>query len=857
MDMTKATPLEPGPIYFFDQLKPERKTWRRRMCTNLFSHLEYYSRAKYSHRKKRKSKGLKKITLTTTATSEKEGARSLSISKSPDVFKLSPNIKFSKVHSRINLFEKCKLIAPEILYELEETLQKYAQCNIPFPVGLVNFLNYSWQDLTEGAYNYVSKDPLLEEGKALKRKSNSMALANLKERKISNHLRREYHAENHLVKPKKDHHVPSRRSMEKLSLVSQNQYSQMSQESDSPVVIHFSLTSKICLENGWIFPQPFSKLEIPNWKTVLGIAVKRLQIARLQIKTEEAKLKKGGLNQQLILSYYNEPESKEESQDLGRSQSFWKELLEGKSLVQMPAVRKADPMMKKFHYALVDGSSLTYYPSGRLAVCQSYSDLPWGGVYTNIFSDLPNQVILGTFTPFGCGSISLPNSRIVVMMFNQDGGLVISKNGILTREWMWPSKGKLNDPVEIWVNKFITVKISGRFAISLDYKCPPQSLKLSLAPVKSKPFPQCLHEVFFPDNKPISGEAKELLKDYKLKCKQLKFTAWNKDASRVGDPEFADTFDLATDISPLHDITTDIQLRRLQKKAKHIILCWLDHYRFAVGVESLHIHKLPKFLQKVVRRKNVLSAKFPLEQKAKEKDGIKEYLRYRNTFLELRGFFKPSPLHHIQRIPACRQSFRFHLPIKIKDSGFASQLVCPVVLRKILCGKEGETFQCSCHNIPEVTDLEYDLLISKQLSSVDQIIIVYVYSAKEKDKTVRKVARMYRKLNRSRNMPCIQSRLDTFRLLKYNIVSASKFTGSNCPLLVQRHNVIPGIFLMYIRGKLLFANFIFNGYSTSINDLQKQIVKTRKDYQMGYFLPSDFRIRAQSTSCLGNEDTLT
>ena len=48
---------------------------------------------------------------------------------------------------------------------------------------------------------------------------------------------------------------------------------------------------------------------------------------------------------------------------------------------------------------------------------------------------------------------------------------------------------------------------------------------------------------------------------------------------------------------------------------------------------------------------------------------------------------------------------------------------------------------------------------------------------------------------------------------------------------------------MYIQGKLLFANFIFNGYSTSAKDLQKQIVKTRSDYHMGYFLPSDFRIR--------------
>lgn len=42
-------------------------------------------------------------------------------------------------------------------------------------------------------------------------------------------------------------------------------------------------------------------------------------------------------------------------------------------------------------------------------------------------------------------------SRIISMMFNQDGGMVISKKGNIVREWMWPSKGKLDDPVDVWV----------------------------------------------------------------------------------------------------------------------------------------------------------------------------------------------------------------------------------------------------------------------------------------------------------------------------------------------------------------------------------------------------------------------
>lgn len=101
---------------------------------------------------------------------------------------------------------------------------------------------------------------------------------------------------------------------------------------------------------------------------------------------------------------------------------------------------------------------------------------------------------------------------------------------------------------------------------------------------------------------------------------------------------------------------------------------------------------------------------------------------------------------------------RLSLPIESKDSWFASHLVCPVVLRKTLCGKEGDSCRCSTYSIPEVTDLEYDYLIGKQLSSIDQIIIVCVFSAMEKDQTIKEVAKVYREQNRTRSMPCIQVR---------------------------------------------------------------------------------------------------
>ncbi|XP_049740067.1 uncharacterized protein C3orf20 homolog [Elephas maximus indicus] len=345
------------------------------------------------------------------------------------------------------------------------------------------------------------------------------------------------------------------------------------------------------------------------------------------------------------------------------------------------------------------------------------------------------------------------------MMFNQDGGLVLNKDGYVIREWMWSSKGKLDDPVEIWVNKFITVKISGRFAVTLVYKWQPQSLTLSLAPVRHKSFPPCLPEA----------------------------------PSSLMHP--ADTLHSAMDMSPMSDVATVTKLRSLQKKVKCLLFQWLDHYRFAFEVGSPHISRILELPQKVVRKQRVSSVNVLLEQKTKEINTDKEYLRFRNTFLELKGTFKPSPVHCTQKTPTSNRSYRLPLFFESSDVWFASQLDCPVVLRKTLCGKEGFTCRCSALSIPEVTDLEYDYLINKRLSSMDQIIIVCVFSPSEKDKAIKEMAHIHRELNRSRNMPCIQSRLDPFRLLKYNIVSASKFTGSNCPLLVQRHNVIPGIFL--------------------------------------------------------------
>ncbi|XP_040610956.1 uncharacterized protein C3orf20 homolog isoform X2 [Mesocricetus auratus] len=779
-----------GPIYFFDQLKPKVRKWKRETLEDQFldpkakddveelvQNLEHLS---HKTEQSTEPESTQENMITLHAGEDK--SYTLINSEPPRTSKCPPDSKFSKSYLHNTLFEEYKLIASEILCELEKTLKRYAHDGMDFPVGLINLMAYSWQDLTEDSDKNVSPKKMLGPDRNLEGDPRTMTVIDMKECKISPDAKEHPPEENQLVKARKVSRAVRNKPSGKTSLVGRNHGSQ----DGVPRIIHFSLTSKICFENGWI---PCSKWEIQKLKADLSTAVKRLQITIVQIKLEEAKQKRDGFNKQLIMHHYNDPGEEEEMAESPQEpQAFWMELLVGKP--QMPGMGEANPEMKKFHYALVDGSSLTYYPSGRLAVCQSYSDLPWGGLYTNIFSDCPDPVVLGTFTPFGCGSISFPHRKVIAMMFNQDGGILINKKGNIIREWMWPSKGKIEDPIEIGVNKYITVTISGRFAISLIYKWHPQSLKLSLAPVKYKP--PHLPDKLFPDINPSSRDAKEMLATYKRKCRLLDFMTQSKDASSLADPVDTDPDDPGTDISLMHDLVTSIKLSRIQKKIKHILLHWLNYYRSTLGLESLHVCRLPMFAKKVIRKPEVKFTIPALSRNAEEAHWHKEYLRHRNTFLTMREFFKPSPYHRTSSISQCS---RLPLLEKRKDLCLSSQLACPVVLRKTMCGEKGDMCRCSNQVIPEVTDLEYDNLISNQLSHMDQIIVVCVFSAKEEDKTIEEVTDLYQEISKFRNMPCIQSQLDSFRLLKYDVTSASKFTEADCPLLVRRHNLTPGIFL--------------------------------------------------------------
>lgn len=81
-----------------------------------------------------------------------------------------------------------------------------------------------------------------------------------------------------------------------------------------------------------------------------------------------------------------------------------------------------------------------------------------------------------------------------------------------------------------------------------------------------------------------------------------------------------------------------------------------------------------------------------------------------------------------------------------------------MVLQKVLLGEEGGICRCSNHQIPYVTDLEFDQLVNNKLLSSEQIIVICVVSSLDSEEQHRPdvLDQLYEKKNKYRSMPCMQ-----------------------------------------------------------------------------------------------------
>ncbi|XP_062838885.1 uncharacterized protein C3orf20 isoform X3 [Anolis carolinensis] len=845
-----AETLEQGPIYFFDQPKSKRKWVKKKKrgeqldviisgYTNPQENRSFYRNPAY--REERMEGGDASVKINT--------AKQIPVSPSchPLVFQPTcehhldqlsqiPSHSLKEETLQLASLNEHKYISVTILRELEDMLRHFSKYKIILPQGILNILNYSWKDLVEDAwYNKkYCQEP------TYKNLNTGIKLASEESCRLSPSS--EYDDEMAVNTKRRSKQLIGvstdvvKGSKNPVPLVNKPVVLQQG-ANDSLSTISFSLSSKLCQERGWFSQHYNSDTKDPEWKAPYVQAVERLQLAKIQITEQLAHLKESGFDKPVILRHYGSSKKDIFGNTFPKNiRRYIRKTVSSNILYekpQLPAIKKNEPVLKKLHYGLIDGSSLIYYPSGHFAVCQSYSDLPNGGLYTNIFSDCPDCALLGTFTPFGHGSISFPNSNNIAMIFNQEGGMVTNKDGEMLRQWKWPAAGKLDDPVIIQVNKHITVRIAGRFAVSLIYKWEHETVNLSLSPVRGVAVPRLENlGKIFTEVRLLSKSIKAFTETH---CRTLKEEEENKPLKKETSKGTKKTEE---NLNHMKDFNAMRELRLLQRKIKNIMEDWLEYFRIAFGISSPSIHKSSTFPQRCGRNcKPQFSAP------------AQSHLTQELPSLSSRA---PQLLGSIFKT---NQAVLSHLILKKKEHSESPSksfyAACPVALRRTILGYETKTCRCSNYQIPYVTDLEYNHIINNQVSSPEQIIVVCVVASlgtAYNPVTDEHLDWLYERRNKNRSMPCTQGRLDSFRLLKYDINSADECTGHGGSLLVKTHNVGPGMFLMYIQGKLLFANYIFNGYSKSVKDLQKQIVLTRNNYNRCYYLPADYKFSSIENS---------
>ncbi|XP_028823315.1 uncharacterized protein C3orf20-like isoform X2 [Denticeps clupeoides] len=685
--------------------------------------------------------------------------------------------------SRTRPVEQRRLAASDTLAQLASLLELHSgRGEDVFPAGLVNILDFTWAELTENVSHTQPRGEASSRGTKARAWKASPATPS----KTSKHKTRTERGTGPVT------HLLS--CSAPLDVLKEPPDANGQKASTT---IGFSMSSKACEEQGWIIQPPESPVWDPGWTSTCQWAVERLHLAQEQMK---------GPTEVPVLRHYGDLEK-----NISRRSSSGVGLLDlrgGFPEIPVTMTMMDDPTLQKLHLRATDGSSLIYYPSGRVAVCQSRSGLDRGGFYTNVFSDDPRASVLASLTPSGHGSVTRPHSSAVAAVWDQNGGMTCDPDGTVTKEWTWSSHHAPAKKMVLQVTEDVSVTLRSPASACLLFRAQEEKVRLPL-PLQST----AAHT--------LSGQQKS-------------------DDKNLGEcPE---------DTSQVHRRGRPwLELARLQKRARDIVEHWRGHYLVATGVCKPDGHWMEKRPTQLKVKPDVQSAAVSILNPADTSPGHLEDIKDAPNIMT--GDL-PAPISHVQKLSPKRPrvvtprwfvkedlqhvteagALRVHSNIRLElvetpvhpavqkaavPAGPSSSGPCPVLLRASLLGERSHhSCRCSSRHVPLLTDVEFDAFIEGQGPQSDQILVVCVTSAPHRRSPSpasmgSAVDQMHRKMNRNRSMPCSQ---------------------------------------MYLRGKLLFANSIFNGFSRSFKDLQKQVVKTREDFHRGKFLPPGFKFSSRTGS---------
>ncbi|XP_053151115.1 uncharacterized protein C3orf20 homolog isoform X2 [Hemicordylus capensis] len=455
---------------------------------------------------------------------------------------------------------------------------------------------------------------------------------------------------------------------------------------------------------------------------------------------------------------------------------------------------------KKFHFAFPDGSSFMFYPSGHVAVCQ-FPVCCLGKTITLLFHT--DQTLLGTFLSHGqsCVSYSFHASCSVALLMDQEGGSVRDKDGYLTHRWSWYSKNQILQSLEFQITDHLKLKVLGQYSMMLSFTSLSETLNLSLSRVG------CPHR--------HKAEKRLLTNPGESENKEIR---WNKVLGEIK--------------------------RRFEKTVRQFIngvliasgICCIE-YPFGVRPKQVRfsLKVTPQAWERRLKEESnaiMADSKWKSLKPGGVRTPLPESMISYKPFKEQpklppQGLFRPKTgtAGETQLVP---------------DTWATCPADCPIVLRKVLA-KEDNVLCCKCVvKIPLITDFEFEKFITAQRDP-QQVLVICVVSSQNHSYSPFfewSLEKLYIQMQHGRPSPCVQSKHDPYRFLKYDLDCPM---NKNPPLLVEKHAVSPGMVVMYAGGKLLFGGCVFNGYSYSKRDLLKQINQARLDCKTGLFLPQSFK----------------
>lgn len=618
----------------------------------------------------------------------------------------------------------------------------------------------------------------------------------------------------------------------------------------------FSLDPNSCTKQEWIVYPDDNK--DPERYTLLELARQRLKSAIRSKRNVHLNNRKTFSDGPLEIRYYGEQHNMARMRPrIKNNMNFASNLLNSLQQEYRSDSSKLEASAsldrRKLILTLPDSTTIWHYPSGNIALLASRKSKLEKTLYYHIYDDSNASCMLASFLPKSRGICYYRDGNIGIL-YDTLGGKKFDQNGWIERIWAWPhSNLKLPSPIVFTLNQYIKLTCVSQNTINVTFSCNGEYIKLNLGynQTESDSGNNSRHE------SPLTLPSLVIHTDKKKSC------------------NINESFEVLAHKNLFEDI------EQLKLQIMKLVNDWLNSYITTIKSKNSTVTSEMGVLLDNNNQKNSsplfwefsynsnfdnLGKSLPpsrVQSRCSRLSGRTKIHIYNDVIDVYSKNFIPLSIAgtdvsllskdiSIKNINPKKSVDGHPLLNKVQNnSKSVRKSICVRTIRNSILSKSLLSDNiCSCNRkekrkIPTITDVEYDLYITR-LAPLNQITVICVYSSKIPHSLIAEnvICTLHYNRNKYKSYPCLESASDIYRIFKYDLATAASSTTINTsgiPRLVERHKVEPGMFLMYWRAKLIFANFIFNGYGNDSKDFTNQIKHSILLGHDGIFLPDHFK----------------